>query len=252
MTDTHIHIGQFEEVYYKPREILQILSDNGITESVYSSTTSGKEEVRYNEIRTEIEEALSGFPCDTYKPYLWYIPSYIDEGLQIEKTMFELPYKGIKIHPFANNWDFSQKKHIRCLHSLFSFAQDENLPILIHTGPNGVDAPNVFEAFFAKYKKVKIILAHCRPIEDAVKMIRKYSNVYGDTSFVSEEGMHILIKSGVGNKILTGTDFPITHFWTTHIQNKNISLISQYQDDVKTMERFNCLFKSYGDKNSFA
>jgi hypothetical protein len=109
MIDTHIHIGQFEEVYYKPLEILQIVADSGITEAVYSSTTSGKEGVKYKEIRTEIEKALSGFPCDTYKPYLWYIPPYIDEELHIEKIMSDLPYKGIKIHPLANNWDFSQK-----------------------------------------------------------------------------------------------------------------------------------------------
>lgn len=177
MTDNHIHIGQFEEVYYEPLEILRIVKDSGITSAAYSSTTSGEAGVKYSEIYTEIASTVSAFSPDVFMPYLWFVPSYLNEGLTVEKAFSELPYKGIKMHPLANTWDSLEKKHERCLHELFGFAQDRSIPVLIHTGPNGVDAPGRFESFFGQYPEAKIILAHCRPIEETVAMLKKYPHV---------------------------------------------------------------------------
>ena len=250
MTDNHIHIGQYEEIYYEPLEILTIVQNKGITEIVYSSTTSGKDGVKYNEVYSEIASVVSVFPHESYKPYLWFVPSYIDEGLTLEKAFSDLPYKGIKLHTFLNNWDFTEKKQERCLHEMFAFAQDKNIPVLIHTGPNGVDAPDRFEMFFAKYPKTKIILAHCRPIEEAVIMLKKYPNVYGDTAFVPEEWIRLLIMNNTENKIVTGSDFPITHYSKTHFFNdngENITLEEQYQTDIDTMKMYETLLHNLGD-----
>jgi predicted TIM-barrel fold metal-dependent hydrolase len=236
MFDHHIHIGQFEEMYYDPLEILQIVVDSGVSGCIYSSTTSGKDGVKYNEIRKEIELTLSRFPHETFKPYLWYVPSYKNEGITIEKAMNDLPYQGIKIHPVANDWDRTVPGNDRILHDLFEYADEYRIPILIHTGPNGVDAPNTFEDFFVKYSKVKYVIAHCRPIEDAIKILIKYDNVFGDTSFVPEEWMIKLVQSGLKDKIYTGSDFPITHYWETHLSgNSDTSLINQYCDDIMQM-----------------
>jgi hypothetical protein len=255
MIDTHIHIGQFENTFYNPLEILQIVADSGITSCVYSSTTSGREGVKYHEIQMEIELALSKFPGDIFKPYLWYVSSYMDEGLTIEKVMEDLPYKGIKIHPVANNWNFNEQKKACCLNELFTYARSNNLPVLIHTGPNGVDAAGVFQSFFQQYPDVKFILAHCRPVNEAKIMIEKYPNVYGDTSFVDENGMRFLIKAGLVDKLFTGTDFPITHYWKTYQQNINgnlVSLYDQYQEDIKNMKLFENLRDNYvNDKGRF-
>jgi predicted TIM-barrel fold metal-dependent hydrolase len=244
--DTHIHIGQFENVFYNPLEVLQIVADSGITSGVYSSTTSGKEGVKYQEIRMEIELALYTFPSDIFKPYLWYIPSYMDEGITIAKAMEDLPYKGIKIHPVANDWNFKEQKNVYCLHELFAYAQDNSLPVLIHTGPNGVDAPGTFQSFFKQYKSVKFILAHCRPVDEAKIMIEKYPNVYGYTSFMDESGMRYVIKAGLADKLFTGSDFPITHYWKTYQQDNNcISLYDQYQEDIKSMQLFENMRGNY-------
>ncbi|MDR2194714.1 MAG: amidohydrolase family protein [Treponema sp.] len=247
MIDYHVHIGQFEEVYYDPLEILQIVADSGVSGCAYSSTTSGKEGITYGEIRKEVELAVSKFSSDTFKPYLWYIPSYRNEGITIEKAMDDLPYKGIKIHPRANNWNRSIPESDSILHELFGFAGEHTIPILIHTGPNGVDAPATFEDFFAAYPNAKVILAHCRPIREAIKMLKKYDNVYGDTSFVPKEWMAQLIRSRVGNKIYTGSDFPITHYMETHYyferkNNQNFSLHDQYLIDSKEMETWEAMF----------
>ena len=240
MIDNHIHIGQYEEIYYEPLKILSIVKEKGITEAGYSSITSGKEDVNYNEIYSEIMVTISSFSSESFKPYLWFVPSYIDEGITTEKAFSDIPYKGIKLHPFANNWDFSNKKQEHCLHELFAFAQEKDIPVLIHTGPNIVDAPNRFELFFGKYPGTKIILAHCRPVDEAIVMLKNYPNVYGDTSFVPEEWIQLLIKNGLGSKLITGSDFPITHYFATHYENANnkyFTLEDQYDKDVDMMKK---------------
>ena len=218
------------------------MKDKGVTEAVYSSTTSAKEDVKYREVYSEIASALSAFPPELFKPYLWFVPSYINEGLTVQKAFADMPYKGIKLHPLANNWDFADKKHEQCLHETFAFAQEKGAPILIHSGPNGVDAPDRFALFFDTYPEAKVTLAHCRPIEEAIAVLKKYPNVHGDTSFVPEEWIHLLVENGLGSKIITGSDFPITHYWATHYQNKkNITLEEQYQEDIETMRKFKTL-----------
>jgi predicted TIM-barrel fold metal-dependent hydrolase/ribosomal protein L37AE/L43A len=247
MTDNHIHIGQFEEIYYDPLEILRIVKDAEVTEAAYSSTTSGKEGVKYSEVYSEIAKAVSMFSPEIFKPYLWFVPSYRAEGLTAEKAFSDAPYKGIKIHPFANDWDLSQNNIRSCLHGLFEFAQDKNLPVLIHTGPNGVDAPGRFEAFFGKYPKTTIILAHCRPIEEAIAMLKKYPNVRGDTAFVPIEWVQMLADNKLEDKIILGSDFPVTHYWTTHDQNTQIGSVTleeQYREDIHTMRKAETLLVS--------
>jgi len=90
--------------------------------------------------------------------------------------MNELDYGGFKLHPYGNKWDFENDgKHLEILHKVFDYADRRNFPILIHTGESGVDRPNRFERFFGEYKNAKIILAHSRPVNETIKMLKKGS-----------------------------------------------------------------------------
>jgi predicted TIM-barrel fold metal-dependent hydrolase len=99
--DNHLHIGQFYEAYYEPLEVLRIAAEAGITDAVYSSTTSAKEGVCYREVEREIAAVAARYPAESYKPFLWHIPPYIDQGLSVESAFQNLPYQGIKLHPRA-------------------------------------------------------------------------------------------------------------------------------------------------------
>ncbi|GHU27208.1 hypothetical protein FACS1894172_19270 [Spirochaetia bacterium] len=237
MIDTHIHIGQFREIFYNPSEIIQIISDSGIKGCVYSSTTSCKDGVKYHEIQKEIEGVISHFSPSIFKPYLWFIPSYKAEGINIEDAMNDIPYKGIKIHPYANDWTNNIPKNNNILHELFEYASDFNIPILIHTGENGKDAPNTFEYFFNQYPKAKCILAHCRPVLETIEMFRTYKNVYGDTAFLSKANLQKIIQAGFADRILLGSDFPITHYFSQR-QNEKITLQNRYNVDKSTLEGY--------------
>lgn len=237
MTDNHVHIGQFHEVYYKPLDVLDIVTGAGVEHIVYSSTTSGKDGIYYKEIESEIMEAVSRYPPPGIVPFFWYIPSYIDEGISPEAAFQNLPYGGIKLHPRAHRWDLENNRHLDCLHSIFSFCRNHGFPILIHTGEDDFERPRFFEQFIAEYCDVHCILAHCRPVSETIEMFRTYKNVYGDTAFLSEDSLKTIIQTGFDSRLIPGSDFPITHYFRTKYPQKGenpvISLQAQYAKDIQ-------------------
>ncbi|MDR2053370.1 MAG: amidohydrolase family protein [Treponema sp.] len=230
--DNHIHIGQFEGTYYDPLEVLRVVAEAGIMDAVYSSTTSGKDNARYKEVEQEIAAVTARYPADRYKPFLWYIPPYLDEGVTIESAFQNLPYGGIKLHPRAHHWDLSDKKHKDCLHRLFAYARDNNVPVLIHTGEDEFERPGVFSPFFPEYPDVKFILAHCRPAPDTIAMFRAHGNVYGDTAFLDAGRYNQIAGAGFAGRLVPGTDFPITHYFN---KDSDISPARQYAEDLKRL-----------------
>ena len=234
MTDNHIHIGQFYNAYYEPCEILDIVAEAGVTDVVYTSTTSAKDGVHYAEVEREIAGAAALYDPERYKPFLWFIPPYIDQGLGIEEVFNSLPYAGIKLHPRAHRWDLSDRRHLYCLHSIFDFADENALPILIHTGEDDFERPGYFTDFFSRYSGVRCILAHCRPVPETIALFRSYPNVYGDTAFLSPEGAQEIIKAGFGNRLFPGSDFPITHYFADNSGvTQAVHLREQYRNDIK-------------------
>jgi hypothetical protein len=215
MTDNHVHIGQFYENYYEPLDVLRIVFDTGIDKAVFSSTTSCKYNILYGEVEKEIKNTFAGLGnlAEKTRALLWYIPDYAKQGVTVETAMESLPYCGIKIHPRANMWDLSDTNMIEIANAVFDYADRHELRVLIHTGYDEIDRADKFERFFAEYPRAKITLAHCRPLDTAIEMLKKYSHIWGDTAFMPEEDVQKICKAGYSAKMLFGTDFPITHYW---------------------------------------
>jgi predicted TIM-barrel fold metal-dependent hydrolase len=245
MTDNHIHIGQFEDVYYEPQEITEIVMSAGMEGLAFSSTTSCVENIRYAEVEKEILNFLKGISLspEIIRPFFWYVPDYIDQGVNIQGAFNAVPYKGIKIHPYINNWDFNDNRHMEMLYSLFDYAAKNSLPVLIHTGHSGVDSADRFERFINEYGEARCILAHCRPLDVTVRMLGKYNNVFCDTAFVPEEDIRLIIHAGYGEKIIFGTDFPVTHYFNTNYPQEGeksaVTLREQYPKDMQMIDILN-------------
>ena len=124
--------------------------------------------------------------------------------------MKEVPYKGFKLHPRGNHWDLTDKKTFNLAENVFSYANKHNLHILIHCGDDDFENPRLFEVFIAKYPNVKVQLAHCKPLEDTLYMLEKYSNTICDTAFVSEAVQNQIIAAGFESRMVYGSDFPIS------------------------------------------
>jgi predicted TIM-barrel fold metal-dependent hydrolase len=213
-------------------EILQTVSEAGIEKCLYSSTSSCETGIKYRQIEKEIEIAVKHFAPELMQPLLWFIPDYMEQKIAFDKAFNNLPYKGIKLHPRAHRWNLKNKQHLDCLHSLFGFANDNHLPVSIHTGEDDFEKPNFFESFFAEYEKANIILAHCRPLINTLEIFKKYDRVKGDIAFVSKENIQSIIDNGYKERLVTGTDFPVTHYFSTAYKNSNKSLKEQYQEDI--------------------
>jgi predicted TIM-barrel fold metal-dependent hydrolase len=245
MRDEHIHIGKFKESYYEPLEVIQTVMESGMEGLSFSSTTSCSDNILYIEVEKEIKQLLSqvSWNTDIIKPYLWYIPDYIKQGITVENTMTNLPHHGIKLHPFAHHWDFDNKEQLGMLHKLFEYAGENHLPVLIHTGNSGVDSADKFECFFRDYTNVTFTLAHCRPLEKTIEMMTKYNNVYCDTAFVPETDIKQIVKHGLSHRIILGSDFPVTYYFSVNYpplgDSVPISLKEQYAEDKKKLVLFN-------------
>ncbi len=229
--DYHIHIGQFYNEYYDPVNTIKTVVDEGFGVR-YSSTTSCVTDVAYTTIAAEIEAVQTVFNSQQVKPYLWYCPQYKKQGISVENAMNDLPYWGLKIHPRANDWNLENTENIEILHELFDYAHTHTLPVLVHTGYDKLDEANKFSSFFAEYTNAQIILAHCRPIEQTVELLKTYSNIFCDTAFVDIETQKKIIDAGFKEKILFGSDFPITHYYSMQ-RGEPKSLKEQYKLDIK-------------------
>lgn len=227
MTDHHLHIGQFNEVYYDPLEVFNVIESvsslTGITEGHYSSTSSCRDDVELSKIEEETKYA-ERFTSDVLKirPYLWFVPKYAEESISVKSALESFDYCGIKLHPFAQKWIFDNKKHRKALDDLFEIAsiKQNDFSILIHCGFGKECRPSRFEEFFRNYPDANVILAHSNPACETLEMLKKYKNVKCDIACTKSDNIQIVLSSGFKDKVLFGTDFPITH-WYEHYGEQN-------------------------------
>ena len=248
MIDNHVHIGQFANIYYEPNVIFTTVFEAGIDELFFSSTTTCKDNIRYVEVEKEISNSLLqiGSMAGKTHPLLWYKPDYKKQGISIEKAMCNLPYCGIKIHPFAHDWDINNTIVVDLLHSLFDYAHRNEVPILVHTGVDSCCEANKFIPFYAKYTKAQCILAHGRPLKQTISLLNKFMNVYCDTAFMPLKDFKCIIDNELGNKVIIGSDFPITHYYSfkygnASFKNNFVELKNQYRNDIETMKYYELL-----------
>jgi uncharacterized protein len=133
----------------------------------------------------------------------------------------DLNMKGIKLLPMYAGF-FPQDPE---LDDLWSYASVNGLPVLLHTGTTFVDQaplactlPRHLDAVAIKYPECRMILAHMgHPYEpETVAVIRKHAHVYADISalyyrpFQLYHSLMLVQEYGVWEKLLFGTDFPVT------------------------------------------
>ena len=133
-----------------------------------------------------------------------------------------LGLRGIKLMPMYAGF-FPQEGR---LNYLWSYAQKHGLPVLLHTGTTFVSQgwiettlPRHIDVVARRYPEVRIIMAHLgHPYEgECVAVIRKHPHVYADVSALHYRpwqlfhSLMLVQEYGVWNKLLFGTDFPITN-----------------------------------------
>lgn len=206
--DSHIHVGQFYDIYTSPRELVGFLDDVGVERFAVSSTTIC--EVNYEKVIGEIMELVQ-LAGNRVTPILWVLPQmYTDGGL--ERFLYcGIDWKCLKIHPqlHPNSWKTRGKNMKRLMKS----AKEMELPVMIHTGEMECCHAGLFKALALRNLDIKFILAHGRPLDETVDVMQSCDNTFTDTAFMSTENVTELCKNGLADKVLWGTDYPIPKYY---------------------------------------
>lgn len=204
--DSHVHIGKWEDGYYfSPQDIFNKLKKLGIQKWAVSSTSTIDND--FTVVKAEFEKLLTLAPDKTI-PLLWITPEMIDESKDLSKYN-GIPFYGLKVHGFANNWDLKGDK----IRVVMDVARKRELPILIHTGWTSESEAGNYADICREFNDVTIILAHGRPLDQTIKVMKGNNNVYVDTAYMPEDDIGEISHILGNDRILFGTDFPLDEYY---------------------------------------
>ena len=205
MIDVHVHVGHFNDgLYFSPEEISQAMKSLNISRCYFSSTSTGS--VPFREVRREIESLveLSGGRA---VPFLWVSPGMLRHSRDLKPYLYR-EFAGLKVHGLQG-WQPYGKEIRRVL----SIARDKNLPVLLHTGEHEVCRAGVYINICREFHDVKIILAHGRPIDECIAVMKECPNAWADTAFMPVEDIVRLRNEGMISRVLWGSDFPVMRYF---------------------------------------
>lgn len=231
--DSHIHVGQFYDIYTTPAELYEYLDSVGVKRFAASSTTIciGN----YFHVLEEIS-ALVDLCGSRFLPVLWIIPQMLEDGGLKMFLESDIQWRCLKIHPqlHPKAWINGSRK----MKYVAQLAKDMRLPLLIHTGEMPGCNPLLFEKTITCYSDVTFILAHGRPIIETIKLMKQYPNVWTDTAFMPIENISLLCKENLSDRVLWGTDYPIPkyHFPDTDMKTYYLDLVNQLKSTIDKVD----------------
>lgn len=225
--DSHIHVGQFFDIYTSPRRLLSITKKIGIDHFAVSSTTICEE--NYTKVLREMS-TLVKLGKDRVVPVLWITPLMVDNEFVIDAFLdSEIKWKCVKIHGALHPdiW----KPYSKYMRKVISVAKQLGIPLLFHTGQFPFCEPNYYKKVIARHKRQIFILAHSRPVDQTISLMREYNNVWADTAFTPMDDIKQMVDAGFIDRMMWGTDLPIMqHFFGE--PGKEYDFVSYY-DDLK-------------------
>ena len=218
--DSHIHFGQFYDICTTPKELLDYLNSVGVAAFAASSTSICEGD--YDKVIAEMQELVEAGGSKIY-PVFWVLPQMLEDG-GLEKLMDSgINWKCVKIHPQLHPTKWLADE--RCIVSVCRFASTLLVPLLIHTGEMSGCYPKQFEHVIKRFPNLVFILAHGRPIEQTVSLMKACQNVWTDTAFMPINNVVRLCGEKLSDRVLWGTDYPIPKFFF-----KDLDMKTYYQD----------------------
>ncbi len=216
MTDWHTHIGRYYDSYYDFHDVFTVLKNNGIDENICAYLTprfERKEDsvVFFHAVESELFEADAfAKSIGLRTKFLYWADPLVLEEFSLDEIFSGFKYFGIALHPLLHEWTFEHEDFVT---SIFDFCGKNELPLFIHTGASFSDKPNLFEKWFMEFPNVEVHLAHCKEPDAIIALFFKYKNLFGDTAFCPSDSYKKICAAGFKNRMLFGSDFPITHWY---------------------------------------
>lgn len=225
MIDYHVHVGWYTDGYHSPKEIWQAELDAGIDEIAVSSTSTCAE--LYKLVVREIRE-LNRLGGSRIHPILWLTPRMMKTWGLSYMLHSKIRWQGVKMHWNAHReWYYNRK----LLHNALEVARWLQVPVLFHTGEFKECKASVFMDICKRYDDLTFVLAHGRPLNETISVIKECPNVYVDTAFMPADHVKKLANAGFSGSILFGTDVPINLLY-----NKEVSTTDYLKNCLKDLQ----------------
>ena len=243
--DTHVHIGTMLNFDMREEHITYMMKEYFIDHCLVSNSECATHDHFQNPIPEE------------------YVKSHVDTNLRvidfakksegkITVAMWVNPYesistiepmlkdnidivKAIKIHPFHSNLRFDCEQ----IQAYIKLAQKYKLPVVTHTGNTKCDDVQLVYDMAKSYPDVNFVMVHMGLGTDnsqAIELIAKLPNLYGDTTWVSVDSTLKFLSVCGDDKLLFGSDAPIDGKDTYPDNGKgDRSLYQAYFNEFKDM-----------------
>jgi predicted TIM-barrel fold metal-dependent hydrolase len=222
IVDAHTHIGYWRSLEKTKDCLLSLMHTHDVNYAITSIDASefkslGKEfapkTLRLNqiELNTKTLEFAKQNPC--IFPLIWIKPNReyreksiktLDEFISINRDHIY----GLKVHPWCSRIRMNDRRLLPFL----ALARKYNLPILVHTAKDKYADIKYLKEVALANPDLTFIAAHLQLLSDhseGVETLKNVPNIYGDTAWVDISVVQQLIKLGLEDKIMFGTDCPI-------------------------------------------
>lgn len=203
MTDHHVHVGWYTDGYHSPEQVWKDMLEAGVDE-IWGSSTSTCAELHKLVVK-EMRE-LKRLGGERVHPVLWLTPRmFRTYGLRA-MLHSRVEWEAVGIHPeshpeWAHNKLMTQKAA--------EVAAILGVKMIVHTGKFENSEANVFRYLYEGFPNIEFVLAHGRPVEQAISILRDCPNTRVDTAFMPKEDIRRFIDAGFANRMDFGTDAPI-------------------------------------------
>jgi predicted TIM-barrel fold metal-dependent hydrolase len=217
--DSHVHIGTILSFDMPEAHVLSSMQKHGIAYSLVSNIEGC--EVDHDQKPIPIEAQVSQMAInrrtlafaaqhpDKIGAMLWAKPH---EGVNpdFERLIVENRSRiyGIKVHPYHAKLSFGGPE----VRGYLELARKYDLPVVTHTANDDESSPRVCYEVAKAFPDVKIVMYHFGLATDnaeAIELVSRLPNLYGDTSWVKPERVLEAIRICGPDKVLFGTDNPI-------------------------------------------
>ncbi|MBQ8539812.1 MAG: amidohydrolase family protein [Ruminococcus sp.] len=243
--DTHTHIGTSLGFDMREEYITYMMEEYGIDHCIISNADCATHDHSQNPIPKQYltDHIVSNTKAISFAKEnegkisvaLWVNP------YENEKPIEELIKNNrdiicaVKFHPFHSALRFNSEKIDRYI----KLAQKYSLPVVTHTGCGECDNVTLVYEVAKKYPDVNFVMVHMGLGTDnteAIDLISKLPNLYGDTTWVSIESTLRFLEICGDDKIVFGSDAPIDGK-DTYLNNGNgdRSLYQAYFNEFKDM-----------------
>ncbi|MFZ4857691.1 MAG: amidohydrolase family protein [Desulfuromonadaceae bacterium] len=231
LCDIHVHVGHFRGLYFSPQYVVDAMRLLHVKRWAVSSTSTCAYIGGYDMASRELREIIELAPNEAI-PILWLTPDMIEESPNLNRFE-EIPYRMLKVHGYSHDWHTNDK----LFEQVFIAARKRSLPVLIHTGGRPESDAGRYTKICKSFSDIIIILAHGRPIDETIKVMKQCPNVWVDTAFMPIEDIQTLIDERLEKRVVFGSDYPLDAFFFPKQSEQK-----RYRKNIRS------IIKTYGEE----